>query len=295
MLNRCSRILIASLILAGCAYSDQPHADQQAPSSQIERESPLARVGVIGASASAGFLAMFPDHPIPVSYDRAFEAVLAEPGQSEVFGHSTAMFFSRAWEIGPTLMDQALAHEPTLLVAIDYLFWFGYGHLDELGRPLHDEQQRLDLLEFGLKQLERFDGPIVVGDFPDMSPAIGLMLARRQVPTPQTLETLNSRVQAWASERPNVIVMPLADMVRQIGEGEGLEMGERTWTSEQTALFVVADKLHPSPEGQIASVTIVADLMSEKLAGVEASDFDVDRERVLGRLKNQDNPQGSGG
>ncbi len=297
--------LLSSLAAGACAQSPPTdHADAQERPRAIERqpaevwiEQPrvLDRVAVVGASASAGFLCLFPDHHLPVSFDRAFGAILAQPNDSEVFGFASAMFFNNAREFGPGFMDQALEREPTLLIGIDYLFWFGYGHLDHLGRPVRGEAQRLEMLEFGLQQLDRFDGPIVVGDFPDMSAAIGLMLARQQVPKPETLVALNERLQDWASERPEVIVMPLAAMVRQIGEGNGLAMGNRQWTGKQAATFVITDKLHPSPEGQIAGATIIADLLGERLEEIDPASFDLDHDRVVSRLKNQGNPQGSGG
>ncbi len=228
---------------------------------------------------------MWPDDPRPVSFDRAFGAMLADPGASRVTLHATPMFFTRSHAIGPALLDRALRENPTLLIALDYLFWFAYGDVDARGGFLADEHERDELFELGLAQLARFDGPLVVGDIPDMSPAIGLMLARRQVPEPATLERLNARLRAWAAARPEVVIVPLHDMVEQIRRGRGLRIGTRFWAPEQTATFVLPDRLHPSPDGQIASATIVCDLLTAHVDGIEASDFDTRADNAERRLK----------
>jgi len=231
---------------------------------------------------------MWPDDPRPVSFDRAFGAMLADPDASRISLHATPMFFTESHAIGPELLDQALDEDPTLLIALDYLFWFAYGDVDAHGGFLADEHERDELFELGLSQLARFDGPLVVGDIPDMSPAIGLMLARRQVPKPETLERLNARLRAWAAERPAVIIVPLHDMVEQIRRGKGLRIGTRFWAPEQTATFVLSDKLHPSPDGQIATATVICDLLGEHVDAIDPSAFDTRADNAERRLKAPD-------
>ncbi len=279
--------LIWVLMPIACASSivsapDVPDAPMSVPSK------PLARIAVVGASASAGFLCMYADDPRPVSFDRAIGALLADPGASSITLHATPMFFTQSHAIGPALLDRALAEEPTLLIALDYLFWFAYGDVNAHGGFLAHEHERDALFELGLAQLARFDGPMVVGDIPDMRPAVGLMLARRQVPEPETLDRLNARLRAWASERPHVVVVPLHDMVEQIRSGKGLRLGGHAWSPEQAATFVLPDRLHPSPAGQIASATIVCELLAREVEGIEPADFETDADEAERRLKASD-------
>lgn len=283
---------IACLFLAGVlgflpggAWADPP---APAPAEPRAAESALSRVAVVGASASAGFLCLFPDHPVPVTFDRALRAVLADETPAEFSLHATPMFFTNARGIGPALLADALASKPTLLVAVDFLFWFAYGNVDAEGRWISDESQRLALFEAGLGLLEQFDGPMVVGDIPDMTPAIGLMLARSQVPEPGTLRALNARLRAWAGERPNVIVMPLGELIEGIRAGDGLTIASRSWDAQTARGFILPDNLHPSPQGQIASATIVADLLIAHVEGVDASHFNVDSARAIARLKSHE-------
>lgn len=262
--------------------------DPPAPELLVEqRESALSRVAVVGASASAGFLCLFPDHPAPVTLDRALWSVLADETTAEFSLSATPMFFTNSREIGPALLADALATRPTLLVALDFLFWFAYGNVDANGRWITDESQRLALFDAGLRLLDRFEGPMVVGDIPDMTPAIGLMLSRSQVPQRETLAALNARLREWAGARPRVIIMPIAELIEEIRAGDGLTIGPRSWDAQTARTLILPDNLHPSPQGQIVSAIIIADLLAERLPDVEASHFNTNQTRAAARLKAQ--------
>src|SRR5438093_9364837 len=82
-------------------------------------ENRLERVVVLGASMAAGFGA-------ERTFGEAFEASLRGPHEP-VLDLGNELFFSSPNSIGAHEVETALAAEPTLVVALDFLFWFGYG------------------------------------------------------------------------------------------------------------------------------------------------------------------------
>jgi hypothetical protein len=155
-------------------------------------------------------------------------------------------------------MARALQAKPSLVIAIDYLFWFGYGPLtgvrDEDGVMAipTDEQakaQRLAHLERGLAILDRCDVPILVGDFPDMSNANRLVLNPAWRPDTATLTALNQRVTDYAKKRPNVRVFPLAERVAELQtKAYRIEHDGVAYEAQRKELFQF-DMLHPNRVG----------------------------------------------
>ena len=73
------------------------------------------------------------------------------------FGNS--LFFMQADSLGEQQIQMALDAKPTLVVGIDFLFWFCYGNgFDEPGRLQHFDQ--------GLELLDAIHCPLIIGDIP---------------------------------------------------------------------------------------------------------------------------------
>jgi hypothetical protein len=168
-------------------------------------------------------------------------------------------------------------------VAVDFLFWFGYGTINAEGKPLASEDERLALLERGLELLEDFECPIVVGDFPDMSDSIGLMLLESQVPEEATLERLNARLRAWAAERKNVAVLPLAHGVETLRSGEAFTLGKLSYPEQSTERLLQSDHLHPTLEGLVLIAHLVGQALTE-IGAAREQDFRSEVGEVLERL-----------
>lgn len=290
----CRGLFVAAItvVCIGPVCRAQPARVEPAPPGSTSGlpESPLTRVAFIGASVSAGFFSTFEGDARVVTAERAFRATLAEPDAAATFTFATAMFFTSPGTHGPIFVKQALESNPTLLVAADFLFWFGYGTHDTERRSLRTTEDRVRLLETGLSLLDRHKGPLVVGDFPDMSDAVGGMLSPWQVPSAEAREKLNARVREWAGARPDTIVLPFADLVAQIKAGKGVKIGGREWTAEQAGAFLTADNLHPSPHGQAAMAVILADAIDGHFESVAAGDFRPDFNGVIERLRAPDAP-----
>ncbi|MCP3902615.1 MAG: hypothetical protein GY715_03180 [Planctomycetes bacterium] len=260
-----------------------------APATQASTRRLLDRVAVVGASASSGFGARVDlQRGATVTRSKADFATVLDalltPEHERVTGHASMLFFRNPTKAGPSLLGKALQTEPTLVVGVDFLFWFGYGH-GSRSHPVRSESQRLEFLEVGLTLLEEVRCPLIVGDFPDMSPAIGLMLSRSQVPNTETLDALNERLRSWAASRPNVVVLPLADLLERMRSDHAFTVGGHRWPEGSATKLMQRDQLHPTALGLIALAQSVGDELARFAPTVVEGAFEVDPDRVMERVR----------
>ncbi len=211
------------------------------------RERALERVVVIGASMSAGF-ALDVEVGRAVSLSDVLDRMLIAP-HAPVANFSNLYFFMQPGTIGSEMAAKAAAARPTLVTALDFLFWYGYGFV-------RDEEERLGRLEEGLRTLEAFQCRVIVGDLPDMSESIGKMLAAGQVPSPPMRARLNRRIAQWTQER-GATVVPLSEIVEKLRSGGEIRAGTRTYAGADSQALLQGDRLHPTLEG-LACVAILA-------------------------------------
>ncbi|MBT8485187.1 MAG: hypothetical protein KJO43_06375 [Phycisphaerae bacterium] len=249
----------------------------------------LQRIAVVGASATVGFGATVPvdssfgEMNQPITLADVVRATLVRPERSEVTVHGDLFFFSDPMTHGPRLMDEALATDPTLVVAIDFLFWFGYGDNAPGGGRIERDADRLALLELGLAELERVACPLLIGDYPDMAAAVGLMLSAGQVPTPQTRATLNDRVREWATTRPHVRIVPLAAFLDEARAGTAVSIGRHRWPPASP--FLQPDHLHPTSAGLLALTQLLVVELRRPPFGLSEEFLDDRSSAVLERLR----------
>jgi hypothetical protein len=198
---------------------------------------------MIGASASAGFTESEPfGGPITpqLRLNRYIDAALLA-SHEPVRNLSSALFFMQPDTQGQSQSERALQSNPTLLVALDFLFWFCYGD-----GPT--DKDRLARFEKGLKFLEPFHCPIIVGDLPDASAAVERMLTPDEIPSPTALAAANRRLKEWAA-RKQAIVIPLSSFMRNAMANKPLTVHGHTLAEGKTRVLLQDDKLHPSAAG----------------------------------------------
>ncbi len=243
-----------SLLLAAClvfvARMPSPAQDSSPTSTPTVRKGhALDKIAVIGASLSEGYGS-------DLKWQAALEAAFTRPTTCALNVASSRTFFSPL-SASTRQVGAAVQVDPSLVFAADFLFWFGYGAQGPDGEPIADESQRLALLEQGLALLERFECPVVVGDFPDMSAAVGSALMPQQMPAVETLTRLNERFVAWAQSRPNIVPIALSQWVSDARGGKSITIGETKYTAEQAASWIGEDNLHPSAAGMAALATSI--------------------------------------
>ena len=236
-------VAISVGVVAACAFAQGPAPD----AARI-----FDRVVCVGASLSDGF-----GNNLPPSL--LLEQAIQGPHQP-VDRVTSALFFVAPEIEGKRQIDTALNRKPTLLVGLDFLFWYAYGFLvgnpDSVSteeRPEGTEEEiewRSKLLENGFAQLERIQAPIVVGDLPDMWGADPEMIHPRQIPSVKALERMNERIRAWAKARKRVLLLPLSEWAKETKEGKAHLPGRPNETIPAEELLQ-ADRLHPSEAGAV--------------------------------------------
>jgi len=214
---------------------------------------PLQRVCVLGASVTHGL-------DFNTGLAEVLEATIVRD-HDPVCSNANLLFFSDP--LGKAREQLAFAKEKraTLIVGVDFLFWFAYGSRNARDERIEDDSERLAKLDQGLALLADVKVPLVLGDFPDMSDAIGGQLHRLQVPQPATLKQLNERLRAWAAERENVVLIPLAASIDLIRADQAVTLGRQAWPAGSADLLLSDDRLHPTLEGMVAITNAVADAL----------------------------------
>ncbi len=209
----------------------------------------IPRVEILGASVSAGYKDLRlgkdgePNDTVPLL--RALRHIWPNETATVVTRAHMGMF-SDPQGLGERQVRRALRGEPDLVVAVDFLFWFGYG---SVGGGDRGRQSRLQLQAKGLELLDGLKCPIILGDYPDMSGADARILHPRMIPDNETLDELNSRLRSWAEERPRVHVFPLARWVKQLVE-EGYPIPREKGLVQTPPLYLLQnDRLHATRLG----------------------------------------------
>lgn len=233
---------------------------------------------MIGASASAGFTEseLF-GGPQTAQYklSRYIEAALIE-AHEPVRSLASTFFFMQPEAEAQRQMDLALEAKPSLVIGVDFLFWFCYGE----GRT---DQERLARFDKGLKLLEPVRCPLIIGDIPDASGAVNRMLGPEEMPSTAAMVAANRRLKQWASARTNVVIAPLSSFMRTVIANQALSIHGRTLAAGKTGILLQNDKLHPSAPGCAVLALMALDTFQSKQSGSAASEIRWDPQEVFRR------------
>ena len=233
----------------------------------------LDRVAVMGASVSAGF-GLSKELEVATPLAKLFDAALIDP-PTETQNLADNLFFLGPFYKGKELTDRAIKSDPTLVVAVDFLFWYGMYYRHQ--KPA----DRMAGLERGLKQLERLDCPVVVGDFPDIRRALKgkhevtgrPVVFPSMIPAEETRAAMNTRVHAWAAKRKNVVLVPLSTFLDDLATGKPLVLPQDQAFAGKVEEILQVDLLHPKLRGTQALVLTILDKVAQ-------SGLAIDRENI---------------
>ena len=209
-----------------------------------QTNSPWGRIVMVGASVSAGFTASEPlggSSTPQYRFSRYVDAALVVPHEP-VQNLANTLFFLQPELLGRHQVEQALKAKPTLVLGVDFLFWFCYGEGSS-------DKERLRRFEKGLKLLETFKCPLVVGDIPNASAAVNGMLRPEQIPSTNAMVAANQRLNEWAATRPNVVILRLSEFMRTVLANQALTIHDYRLPAGKTRMLLQNDKLHSSPPG----------------------------------------------
>jgi hypothetical protein len=234
------------------------------------------RVVVIGASASGGFVLTEPFGGTTTTQCKLnyyLDAALTVP-HTPAKNFGTALFFLNPDALGPQQVEAAINAKPTLVVAVDFLFWFCYG-------DGNTDAERAAHFETGLKLLERIPCPLIVGDVPDASSATNTgIISAAQVPSESARRAANERLKQWAATNPRVTVMPLAKFMRAVKANEEIKIHKLTLPAGKTRELLQADGLHPNPRGAAVLSLGIWDVFLANHKKIPASNINWDLEAV---------------
>ena len=251
---------------------------QETPAVPVER-APLDRVVILGASVSAGAgtateLEVRRDVGLGTFLAATWSASPETPPAPTDLG--SVYFFMDPRERGAKQVEEAREAEPTVVVALDFLFWYVFGE-----RTTRDPR-RARGLEEGLRALETLECPIVLGDLPNIEHALtgagpfGAPLVHRGMfPTERERRAMNERVSEWAEKREQVAIVPLSDLVAHMKDGGTVELRGSSWTIEEIGDALQKDRLHPTVLGTCWVALHVAEALVElELAAPERFRWD---------------------
>jgi hypothetical protein len=208
-------------------------------------DSTWQHVVVIGASASGGFVLSEPFGGTNTTHCKLnyyLDAAITAP-HAPVKNLATAMLFLSPEAIATQEIEAVTNTKPTLVIGVDFLFWFCYGT-----GPTDAERARR--FEYGLKLLERIPCPLVVGDIPDASAATNSgIISMEQVPSEAARAAANQRLHAWAKTHPQVTVVPLVQFMHAVTTDGAIKIHRLALAAGKTRALLQDDQLHPNPRG----------------------------------------------
>jgi hypothetical protein len=218
------------------------------------------RIVMLGASATTGF-----DESEPLGGPKTAQYLFANYIEAALTGahepvatQASALLFFQPREIMEKQIAATIAAKPTLVIGLDALFWFCYGAGMDAG-------QRTALFDAGLQLLERIEAPLIVGDIPDATKAVGGILGKAELPEPATIALCNERLKTWAATRKNVTVFPIAGVMTAAGANEQVILAGHTWEAGKSGALIRKDHLHPSRHALAALAIATLDAAGSSL------------------------------
>jgi len=243
----------------------------------VAADSPWERMVMIGASASAGFVMSEPFGGTNTTKCRLSYYVDAAitAAHAPVTNLATALVFMNPETLEPVQIAAAVKAKPTLVMAVDFMFWFCYG---EAG----SDAERAQRFENGLKLLEQLPCPLIVGDIPDASAATNTgIISAEQGPSEAARRAANRRLREWAAAHPNVVVIPLAEFMRSAMANEAIKLRDETLPAGKTLALLQSDQLHPTPRGAAVLALAMLDALTRQRPEFKTGEVCWDRQVVL--------------
>lgn len=230
-------------------------------------QSLLERPVIIGASVSDGY-----EHTErlggPRSDALALDLYLQKAFKSpvkEIQNFSNRFCFIHPLGISHRQVSDALETKPTVIIAVDQLFWQLYGNFASAER-------RLITFKAALKKLDPITCPLIIGNIPDASHSLGKMLAASQIPDMKTVDEANDILNEWVKKRKKTAIIDLSSFMKSCVANKEIKLKHVTYPQGTTKKFLQTDMLHPTAIGAkaisyavIDSIQTITDLKDEDL------------------------------
>jgi hypothetical protein len=271
---------LAALLLAFCGAISLAQDAQRPPVSPtnhvVVAKPPWGRIVLVGASVSAGFTeSELLGGPNTAQYqlNRYVDAAVSAPHEPARNLAST-LFFLKPDLVGQRQISLALESKPTLVLGLDFLFWFCYG-------ASNTDAERLQQFQVGLKLLEPIECPLILGDLPDASGASADMLTPDLIPSAKALAAANQHLKEWAASRKQVVIVPLSKFMRSAMANQAISIHGHPFAEGKSRALLQEDRLHPTPTGCAVLALTMLDAFLSKQPAVSPTDVRWDPLEVL--------------
>lgn len=265
----------------------------------------LSRIAVVGASSSNGLLCSRSlkgsdgkQRVKQINLSDAFKTAVKTP-DAEVIHFASSFFYSSPDQQGESQAFVARKAEPTLVVALDFLFWFAYGDVSTTdGTPEALFEARRKRLNRGMALLEELDVPVLVGDLPYMGAAVGTgMLSAEMMPLLPNLIALNKHIKTWADNDPDITMVPLSIFIDDLMSNRQVSIGPNRWGPGAKTQLLQKDQLHPRVHGLAALCLMALETAAEDREDITVEDFNRRLPSLIAgfdRIVLEQEPQGEG-
>ena len=239
------RVLLSCVLLSSSLFS-------------LSAEELFSRPVIIGASVSDGY-----EHTERLGGPRS-DALALDLYLCQITNLPTNRFsnfshrfcFVHPLGIGHKQVSDTLKTKPTVVIAVDQLFWQLYGNFAS-------SEQRIITFKAALAKLDPITCPLVIGNIPDASLAINKMLSASQVPNKKTIAEANQLLDEWVKKRERTAVVDLASFMQLCVTNKEIKLKNVTYPAGSTKKFLQNDMLHPTASGVLAlSYAIIDSLQS---------------------------------
>ena len=252
-------ILVSLLFVAGCHHPV------------------MGRPAIVGASASSGVGAEIPSpdpedssDTISVDLEASYDTVVLASHRRPL-NFSSGFHFRDPTESTRRQLQRAMDTDPSCLIAIDLLFWSAHLPVDEDALGTEEESRRRHAsLEEVLGQLEAIEIPMVLGYIPPIDPDLIEFVDIDRVPSRELLDDLNARVEQWAAEHPNVVLVDFGRFIDSVYAEDAATIAGNRFDGAQMRGLMNEDNLHPTAKGLVVLMQIAcAELEARGLIGPE--------------------------
>jgi len=203
---------------------------------------------IIGASVSDGYHhteVLGGPKSNSLALDVYLKKLLPNP-KIEIFNLSNRLCFLSPLVVSHKQIFDADRKHPSVIIAIDQLFWHLYGRFPNNG-------DRLKTFQNALNKLSSIECPLIIGNIPDASEAVRKMLSASQVPKLETIHKANQILNEWVKKRVNnkkpTVIVDLAEFMKLCAANKEIKLSNITYPAGVTRDFLQADRLHPTSAG----------------------------------------------
>jgi len=227
----------------------------------------LSRPVIIGASVSDGYEhteRLGGPRSDALALDLHLRQVVKIPvGKFSNFSNRFCFIYPQG--ISHKQVADALGTKPSVIFAVDQLFWQLYGNFASA-------EQRLSTFKSALAKLDPITCPLIIGNIPDASHSINKMLSASQVPKIETIEKANQILNKWVNKRKQTAIIDLASFMKLCVSNKEIKLKHITYPEGTTKNLLQSDFLHPTARGAkalsyavIDSLQSISDLKEENL------------------------------